>query len=230
VGQRDIGARGMRASSCGLSALILSYRGHALPCPGLVSAAVFGARQPPNPFIGPNAPKQVTGIFAIIVCGTLGTLAIHLSAPRLLSPAEGSLSGDDSSEVDELEPGDRLHVRPCPLDLLEPGLEGREHTQWLRFTPERPAQCQAPSTRNCCPDLQAGGVEAAAQPRRPASPKLDSGARLPGAVFGEAESEPGRPHQGMHHRRSASAAALAEQVPPSSPVSTAHATVSFLVQ
>ena len=29
-----------------------------------------------------------TGIFAIIVCGTLGTIAIHLTAPHLLEKAE----------------------------------------------------------------------------------------------------------------------------------------------
>lgn len=49
----------------------------------------------------------VTGIFAIVVCGTLGTLAIHLTAPRLLMPAEASVSEDSSSEADEGgEPGE----------------------------------------------------------------------------------------------------------------------------
>ncbi len=58
-----------------------------------------------------SIPCQVTGIFAIIVCGTLGTLAIHLTAPRLLTLAEGSVSGSESSEGDGLEPGSGLHVR-----------------------------------------------------------------------------------------------------------------------
>lgn len=44
----------------------------------------------------------VTGVFAIIICGTLGLIAIHFLAPRLLLPAdpdheaaEGSHIGDD---------------------------------------------------------------------------------------------------------------------------------------
>lgn len=42
-----------------------------------------------------------TGLFAIIICGTLGVMAIHFSAPVLLKPAEES----DSEETDEGENG-----------------------------------------------------------------------------------------------------------------------------
>lgn len=45
-------------------------------------------------------------MFAIIVCGTLGVLAVHLTAPVLLSPAdEGSESEAGESTV-VAEPGD----------------------------------------------------------------------------------------------------------------------------
>ena len=59
----------------------------------------------------------VTGIFAIIICGTLGTLLIHLTAPRLLTPAEGSVSGSEESEdgieaeVEEVSVG--AHAAQC---------------------------------------------------------------------------------------------------------------------
>lgn len=49
----------------------------------------------------------MTGVFAIIVCGTLGTLAIHLAAPHLLAPAEpdGSEEGEGEEADVETEAG-----------------------------------------------------------------------------------------------------------------------------
>lgn len=61
--------------------------------------------------------EQVTGIFAIIICGTLGTLAIHLTAPHLLTPAEGSVSGSEESEGEELELGE-VSGRPCAVSSI----------------------------------------------------------------------------------------------------------------
>lgn len=55
----------------------------------------------------------MTGIFAIIVCGTLGTMAIHFAAPRLLLPAEeGSGSDDDGEEEEDSEEEQRSEAGP----------------------------------------------------------------------------------------------------------------------
>ncbi len=57
------------------------------------------------PLFLPLVP-QVTGVFAIIVCGTLGTLAIHLAAPILLSPAEEGSDSEAGESTVVAEPGD----------------------------------------------------------------------------------------------------------------------------
>lgn len=50
-----------------------------------------------------------TGLFAILICGTLGVLAIHFTAPVLLQPAKkgpGQLEGRDSSQLEGEEGSD----------------------------------------------------------------------------------------------------------------------------
>ncbi|KAL4424127.1 hypothetical protein ABPG75_001428 [Micractinium tetrahymenae] len=58
----------------------------------------------------------VTGIFAIIVCGTLGTMAIHLAAPHLLVPAEESTDsgGEEEEEEQQQQPDAPSEAAPMP--------------------------------------------------------------------------------------------------------------------
>ncbi|KAI7845950.1 hypothetical protein COHA_000496 [Chlorella ohadii] len=63
----------------------------------------------------------VTGVFAIIVCGTLGTLAIHLAAPILLSPAEEGSDSEAGESTVIAEPGDGAEDQVLPSPY-EPGM------------------------------------------------------------------------------------------------------------
>ncbi|PSC74772.1 mitochondrial sodium hydrogen exchanger 9B2-like [Micractinium conductrix] len=62
----------------------------------------------------------VTGIFAIIVCGTVGTLAIHLTAPHLLLPAQGGNSGEEGEQEEQEEVQPQVVQPPAPAPQAPP--------------------------------------------------------------------------------------------------------------
>lgn len=59
-------------------------------------------------------------MFAIIVCGTLGTLAIHLSAPRLLSPSQDGSASKASSEAGDGRSAADLAAAAAAAGAAEP--------------------------------------------------------------------------------------------------------------
>lgn len=70
---------------------------------------------------------QVTGIFAIIVCGTLGVMGIHFAAPRLLEPAEHSDSegeGEAAAAAAQGEAEQQQYQPPPPEPLGRSGVGG----------------------------------------------------------------------------------------------------------
>lgn len=93
------------AAATGAAAAVATY---SQPCPVHVPCAVVhqhrSFRNDQLNTTPSSRPLQVTGVFTILVCGTLGSLAIPLVAPRLLQPArDDAAAGEDSESTREAE-------------------------------------------------------------------------------------------------------------------------------
>ena len=92
----------------------------------------FSPSRPRPPPLPPPRLPQVTGIFAIIICGTLGVMAIHLSSSRLLEPAATEGKEEEEEEVAGGEQGAGVGEKAAPaaagLAAVTVGIEQQQVT------------------------------------------------------------------------------------------------------